>query len=130
MPDPREPYGQIVNETRIAFAAEQEDDRGARWFIRPWEERAPGQRELDMRIGSAVAVRAVADADIRLEQLDAENIRLHKELLHLRARCDERDRLISALIAEHPVELGRFSRMLSDAALGQERGEEKGADRP
>ena len=122
--DPREPYGRIVHEQRRAWAAGQP----GKFYAVVWEDRDEGQQELDMRIGAAVAVRAVADANIRLEQLDAENIRLHKELLHLRARCDERDRLISALIAEHPVELGRFSRMLSDAALGQERGEEKGHD--
>ena len=126
MTDPREPLGRIVHDQRVARSAELRQP----FYLSTWEDRDEGQRELDMRIGAAVAVRAVADADIRLEQLDAENIRLHKELLHLRARCDERDRLISALIAEHPVELGRFSRMLSDAALGQERGEEKGADRP
>ena len=125
--DPREPYGQIFHEQgRLTVNAEREKP----FRVLPWEGRTAEEKELDMRGASAVAVRAVADADIRLEQLDAENIRLHKELLHLRARCDERDRLISALIAEHPVELGRFSRMLSDAALGQERGEEKGTDRP
>ena len=124
MPDPREPLGRIVHDQRVARSAELRQP----FYLSTWEDRDEGQRELDMRIGAAVAVRAVADANIRLEQLDAENIRLHKELLHLRARCDERDRLISALIAEHPVELGRFSRMLSDAALGQERSEEKGHD--
>ena len=80
IPDPREPYGRIVNEARIAFAAEQEDDRGARWFIRPWEERAPGQRELDMRIASAVAVRAVADAKLDLTAGNREIVRLRAEL--------------------------------------------------
>ena len=48
------------------------------------------------------------------------------EIARLRARCDERDRLISALIAEHPVELGRFTRILRDAAEGGS--EDKGDD--
>lgn len=38
------------------------------------------------------------------------------EIARLRERCDGRDRLISALIAEHPVELGRFAKLLRDAA--------------
>ncbi len=67
--DPREPYGRIVNDTRRAFAAEQvevdSEGRRRRFLVAEWDERAPSQRELDMRIGAAVAVRAVADAKVR-----------------------------------------------------------------
>jgi hypothetical protein len=59
MTDDREAYGQIVNDVRRAFAAEQVevDDEGRRrqFFIAEWADRAPSQRELDMRIGEAVA---------------------------------------------------------------------------
>jgi hypothetical protein len=63
MSDDREPLGRVVNEIRGAFAAE----------VRPhyvpatWEQRTPEQRELDMRIGSAVAAQAVHDAGVDLD---------------------------------------------------------------
>ena len=47
----RERLGQLVHETRLAVTAE----RGSRFILQPWEERAPAQLELDMRIGKAVA---------------------------------------------------------------------------
>ena len=68
MADDREPLGRIVHETRLAFNAELEHPRG----LLPWEERHPSQRELDMRIASAVAARAVADAKLRNERLEAQ----------------------------------------------------------
>ena len=43
-------------------------------------DRAPSQRELDMRIGSAVAVRAVHDARIDLTAGNREIVRLRAEL--------------------------------------------------
>ena len=122
--DPREPYGRIVHEQRRAWVAGQP----GKFYAVVWEDRDEGQQELDMRIGAAVAVQAVADAKVEVDKMRATVMAAHSELARLRDRCDERDRLISALIAEHPVELGRFSRMLSDAALGQERSEEKGHD--
>jgi hypothetical protein len=82
--DPRESYGRLVNDTRRAFAAEQVevDDRGRRrrFLVAEWDERAPSQRELDMRIGSAVAVRAVHDAGLELDGLRAEVMRYRAEL--------------------------------------------------
>ncbi len=48
------------------------------------------------------------------------------EIARLRERCAERGRLISALIAEHPVELGRFAKLLRDAA--QTGSEEEGGN--
>lgn len=61
--DPRESLGRIVHETRRDFEAERSELKDRPGFIlQPWEERHPEQQELDMRIGSAVAARAVADA--------------------------------------------------------------------
>jgi hypothetical protein len=54
MPDPREPYGRIVHEIRLAFNAELAHPRG----VLPWEQREAGQQEMDMRIGEAVAAAA------------------------------------------------------------------------
>jgi len=56
MPDPREPLGRKVHETRIAFEAERSALKDRPGFIlAPWEERHPEQQELDMRIGAEVA---------------------------------------------------------------------------
>ena len=121
MPDPREPYGRLFHEQgRLTVNAEREKP----FLIAAWPDRTAEQQEIDMRGASAVAVQAVADAKVEVDKMRATVMAAHSELARLRDRCDERDRLISALIAEHPVELGRFSRMLSDAALGQERREE------
>ena len=126
MTDPREALGRIVNETRIAFAAEQEDERGAKWFIRPWEERAPSQRELDMRIGSAVAVRAVADAKLRNERLEAQIFALDAN------RPAILDALSSAVAGAEYEALAKPYRAALDALGGtgetQERTDEEGPD--
>jgi hypothetical protein len=82
--DPRELYGRIVNDVRRAFATEQVevDGEGRRrqFFIAEWADRAPSQRELDMRIGAAVAVQAIADAGLRNERLEVEVAALHAHL--------------------------------------------------
>jgi hypothetical protein len=59
--DPRERRGRIVNEVRRAYDAEQAEAEGRpRFCIPEWEERPAYQRELDMRIGAAVAAGAEA----------------------------------------------------------------------
>jgi hypothetical protein len=56
VPDPREPYGRLVHDTRLACEAERAATEGRQLFnLGAWEERDPAQRELDMRIGAAVA---------------------------------------------------------------------------
>jgi hypothetical protein len=63
MSDDRESLGRLVHETRLAHEAERAAAEGrATFLLGAWEDRTDHQRELDMRIGSAVAVRAVADA--------------------------------------------------------------------
>ena len=126
IPDPREPYGRIVNEARIAFAAEQEDDRGARWFIRPWEERAPGQRELDMRIGSAVAVRAVADAGLENERM---RVQLFALGAHMAAIREALELAVTVTDTDDGARARRYKAALEALGAGetQERSEAKGA---
>jgi hypothetical protein len=51
---------ECVHAQRLALNAELEHPRG----VLPWEGRAPLQKELDRRIASAVAARAVADAGL------------------------------------------------------------------
>lgn len=54
--DPREPLGRLVHETRIAHEAGRAAEEGRVTFmLGAWEDRAVWQRELDMRIGAAVA---------------------------------------------------------------------------
>jgi len=53
VPDPREPLGRMVRDTWIRWASEQPDARPS-WLL-PWEELDAGQREVDMRIGAAIA---------------------------------------------------------------------------
>jgi hypothetical protein len=62
MADDREPYGRIVRETWVAWAKEQPDPKGS--WLTGWDELDAGQREVDKRIGSAVATQAVYDAEL------------------------------------------------------------------
>lgn len=56
MADPREPLGRLVHGTRLTDEAEKAAREGRERFrLGTWEERHPDQRELDMRIGYAVA---------------------------------------------------------------------------
>ena len=65
MADDREPYGRIAPEIRLAYNTALPHPRG----VLPWEQREEGQKEMDMRIGSAVAARAVADAGLENERM-------------------------------------------------------------
>ena len=49
----REHFGKLVRETWVAWASGQPDPKPS-WLV-PWEELDDGQREVDMRIGAAVA---------------------------------------------------------------------------
>jgi len=54
--DSREQLGRLVHETRLAREAERAAAEGrVRFLLGSWEERSDDQRELDMRIGEAVA---------------------------------------------------------------------------
>ncbi|HEY3652365.1 MAG TPA: hypothetical protein VGL33_30655 [Streptosporangiaceae bacterium] len=55
--DDRERLGRIVRETWVAWALEQPDAKPS-WLVR-WEELDDGQREVDMRIGEAVAASGI-----------------------------------------------------------------------
>lgn len=54
--DPREPLGRLVHDTRLACEADRAAAEGREKFkLGSWEDRDDAQRELDMRIGAAVA---------------------------------------------------------------------------
>ena len=77
--DPREPYGRLVHEQRVALNAELERP----FVLGAWEDRAEHQRELDMRIGSAVAAQAVADAKLDVAALEM----ARRKLVRIAALC-------------------------------------------
>ena len=115
----REELGRLVREVWVACAREHPDPKPS--WLAGWDELDEWDKETDRRIGKTVANHAAAVTALAMHGLHvtvvAEAVSAERERAdRLRDRCDERDRLISALIAEHPVELGRFSRMLSDAA--------------
>lgn len=121
MTDPREPLGRIVHDQRVARSAELRQP----FYLSTWEDRDEGQRELDMRIGAAVAVRAVADAKLRNERLEAQLFALGA---HAPAILDA---LTSAVAGAEYEALARPYRAALEA-LGagetQERTDEKGPD--
>ena len=110
MADDREPYGRIVHGQRIAYRAERE-----RRIPSPWEKRDPRLRELDMRIGSAVAKRAVTDA-----KLDADRMRVRLFALgaHMPAILDALR--LAAADAEYGVRAKRYTAALEALEGGKE----------
>lgn len=57
----REDLGRIVRETWVKWASEQPDPKPS--WLTEWEDLDDGQREVDMRIGEAVAAAACAVSD-------------------------------------------------------------------
>ena len=73
MTDDREALGRRVHDTRLACEADRAATEGRQRFnLGAWEDRDDWQRELDMRIGSAVAAAAVADAGLENTRRDAQ----------------------------------------------------------
>jgi hypothetical protein len=81
MADDPKSYGPIVHAQRLAHEADQAALEGRQRFaLGTWEERTPAQREMDERIGAAVAVRATRDARLELDELRAEVMRYRAAL--------------------------------------------------
>jgi len=60
-PDPREQLGRLVRETWVACAEEAGDTKPS--HLTGWDDLDEDMREVDMRIGEAVAAAALPDAD-------------------------------------------------------------------
>ena len=71
MSDDRESLGRLVRETWVACVVDYFKDPKLSW-IAPWDDLDDFQREADMRIGSAVSARAVEDAKLRNDRLEAQ----------------------------------------------------------
>ena len=112
-------YGRIVRETWVNWALEQPDIKDHPSWVKPWDELAWRDKEVDMRIGAAVAVQAVADAGL-------ENDRMRAQLLAFAA---ERDRAVRELKrrADRAVPGVERDAWLAAAAVvaGQEHSDEK-----
>ena len=123
MSDDREPLGRLVRETWIDWALEQPGAIKPAWLTR-WEDLDSGQREVDMRIGSAVAVRAVADAKLRNERLEAQVFALgaHMPAITDALRLAESEAMYGALARRY-----RAAREALGGGEPQERSEDKEA---
>jgi hypothetical protein len=96
--DDREPYGRIVRETWVGWALEQPAPKPS-WRA-GWDDLDDGQREVDMRIGSAVAAQAVEDAKLRNERMEAQLFALGAHLPAIR-------RALTIAISEAEYETGK-----------------------
>ena len=127
-PDPREPLGRIVHETRRAWIAAHP----GKFFAVTWEERGSGERELDMRIGHAVADYALAGNAATyglacprcagfLDRAGTERERAE--------RAEARLAGVRAVLLEGGQDAGTVRRraLAVIGGQGQDRGEEKGA---
>lgn len=73
--DPREPYGRLVHDTRLAAEKDRAAAEGRQVFrLGTWGSRSGPQREADMRIGEAVSA-AERDRIITLLQAQADRER-------------------------------------------------------
>lgn len=85
MADPREPLGRVVRETWVAWAREQSDPKPS--WLTGWDELDAGQREVDMRIGAAVAAAELRhirelQRQVRMAQVAAERRNKEVDALH------------------------------------------------
>ena len=124
MSDDREPLGRLVRETWEACVRDYHTDPKPSW-VAQWEDLDDFQREVDMRIGSAVAVRAVADAKLRNERLEAQLFALGAHLPAIRDALE-----LAAEEAEYQALAKRYRAALEALGGGepQERTDEKGPD--
>jgi hypothetical protein len=104
-PDLRERLGRLVHETRLACEAERAEAEGrARFTLGTWEERTPHQRELDMRIGEAVALAAAGRDDAAADQALRDRMAAMEETI----RASERERMaarMDELAANYPEDV-------------------------
>lgn len=124
MPDPREPLGRLVHDQRLACEAEQAAAEGRHKFnLGEWEERSDAQRELDMRIASAVAARAVSDAGL-------ENTRRDAQLLALSAHLPAVRRALAVAVSEAEYRAAARPYLAALEAFGGETRERSDEEEP
>ncbi len=72
MADDREQLGRLVRETWVKWACEQENPKNS--WLTGWDELDDGRREVDMRIGEAVAA-FVRERDSRTRIVSASGVK-------------------------------------------------------
>jgi hypothetical protein len=85
--DDREPLGRIVRETWVAWALEQPDVGDHPSWVKPWTDLPGRDKEVDMRIGSAVAARALADWEAERAELTMARLSRSVKLARIAALC-------------------------------------------
>lgn len=117
--DDREPLGRVVHDTRLACEAEQAAEEGRHRFdLGEWETRTGWQREVDMRVGSAVAAQARADAQ---EELNVARMQLAVFRAHLPAVLDALAYTLANL-AGRDAPVRRYRAALAALGGGEEEG--------
>ena len=96
--DPREQLGRLVRETWVAWAREQAHPHAG--WLTGWDELDEGQREVDMRIGEAVAAAALPDADPVPEDAGRDLRREALAVAYTAGRGAERERIAEWLERE------------------------------
>jgi hypothetical protein len=113
--DDREPNGRIVHEQRVAYEADRAAAEGRHTFnLGDWGDRTAGQRELDMRIGSAVAAQAVAD-----ERRASERMRIQLFALAAHLPAIRRALTKSATDAEYECEAKQYRAAIQALGIGE-----------
>ena len=118
--DPREPLGRIVRETWVAWALEQPDVEDHPSWVKPYGELAERDKEVDMRIGSAVAARAVSDA-----KLEAAAIRKQLVAFSIHMPALRRALAVAITKSEYEAEAGPYRTALRVLGGEQERSDGK-----
>ena len=114
MADSRERYGRLFNERgRLTVNAEREKP----FHVEGWEGRTEEQKEIDMRGASAVATRAVHDADAECADLRAEVLLFR---MHLPAALDALRKAVAD--AEYAARGRRFRATLEAWGGGEKEG--------
>ena len=122
MTDIREPLGRIVREAWVAWAKEQPDPKPS-WLV-GWDELDSGQREVDMRIGHAVANYALTENAVTwgttctscarvLDSACAETVRREQAEAKLAAIRE----VLTTSLTDTGDELGVLERPADDSAM-------------
>ena len=89
--DPREQLGRLVRETWVACAEEAGDTKPS--HLTGWDDLDEDMREVDMRIGEAVAAAALPDADPEPEDAGRDLRREALAVAYTAGRGAERERI-------------------------------------
>ena len=87
MTDDREPLGRVVRETWVAWAKEQPDVAEHPSWTEPYDRIPARDREVDMRIGSAVAAEALRQYEAEREALTLARLSRSVKLARIAALC-------------------------------------------